>query len=147
MDANLNEEQVILRDTVSQLAADLAPESPEQLPATGPGEKEWSQLAEMGLLGMRLPESAGGMPTSGVEVALIAEELGKRVVPLPFIGSAIYASSVLAAADAPAELLTSLADGSRRLAPVLDPSLGRLAFRGEPPRASGWWRFGSAKKR
>ncbi len=65
MDANLNEEQVILRETVAQLAADLAPESPEQLPAKGPGEKEWLQLAEMGLLGMRLPESAGGMPTSG----------------------------------------------------------------------------------
>jgi alkylation response protein AidB-like acyl-CoA dehydrogenase len=132
MDANLSDEQVILRDTVAQLAADLAPESPEQLPAKGPGEKEWSQLAEMGLLGMRLAESAGGMPTSGVEVALVAEELGRRVVPLPFIGSAIYSSSLLAAADAPAELLTSLADGSRRLAPVLDPSLGRLAFRGEP---------------
>jgi alkylation response protein AidB-like acyl-CoA dehydrogenase len=132
MDANLNEEQLILRDTVAQLAADLAPESPEQLPAKDPGEKEWSLLAEMGLLGMRLPESAGGMPTSGVEVALVAEELGSRAVPLPFIGSAIYSSSLLAAANAPAELLTSLADGSRRFAPVLDPSLGRLAFRGEP---------------
>ena len=131
MDANLNEEQVILRETVAQLAADLAPESPEQLPAKGPGEKEWLQLAEMGLLGMRLPESAGGMPTSGVEVVLIAEEFGKRVVPLPFIGSAVYSSSLLAAAGAPAELLTSLADGSRRLAPVLDASLGRLASRGE----------------
>jgi alkylation response protein AidB-like acyl-CoA dehydrogenase len=131
MDANLNEEQIILRDTIAQLAADLAPESPEQLPAKDPGDKEWSQLAEMGLLGMRLPESAGGMPTPGVEVVLVAEELGRRVVPLPFVGSAVFSSSLLAAAGASTELLTSLADGSRRFAPVLDPSLGRLAFRGE----------------
>jgi alkylation response protein AidB-like acyl-CoA dehydrogenase len=136
MDATLTEEQEILRDTVAQLTADLAPESPEQLPPKNSGEKEWGQLAEMGLLGMRLPEEAGGMPTSGVEVVLTAEELGKRIVPLPFTGSAVCASSLLAAADAPAELLASLADGSRRLAPVLDPSLGRLAFRGE--RGVAW---------
>ena len=132
VDASLSEEQEILRDTIAQLAADLAPESPAALPARGPGEKEWLQLAEMGLLGMRLPESAGGMPTSGVEVVLTAEELGKRLVPLPFVGSAVCASSLLAAAGASAELLASLADGSRRLAPVLDRSLQRLAFDDEP---------------
>jgi alkylation response protein AidB-like acyl-CoA dehydrogenase len=85
----------------------------------------------MGLLGMRLPESAGGMAVSGVEVVLAAEELGKHLVPLPFIGSAVCSSSLLAAAGASADLLASLADGSRRLAPVLDPTLARLAFLGE----------------
>ncbi len=131
MDATLSDELVILRDTVARLTAELAPESPEQLPAQGPGDKQWLQLAEMGLLGMRLPESAGGMPSSGVEVVLTAEEFGKRLVPLPFVGSAVLASSLLAAAEAEAELLESLASGSRRFAPVFDPCLGRLAFRGE----------------
>ena len=131
MDASLSDEQQILRDTVAQLAADLAPESPAELPAEGSGESGWAQLAEMGLLGMRLPESAGGMPASGVEVALTAEELGKRVVPLPFIGSAVYSSSLLSAAQASADLLASLCDGSRRLAPVFDPTLTRPAFLGE----------------
>jgi alkylation response protein AidB-like acyl-CoA dehydrogenase len=131
MDATLSEELIILRDTVAQLATELAPESSERLPAEGPGEKEWLQLAEMGLLGMRLPESAGGMPTSGVEVVLTAEELGRRLVPLPFVGSAVLASSLLTAAGAGAELLESLAVGSRRLAPLLDVSLGRLGSCGE----------------
>jgi alkylation response protein AidB-like acyl-CoA dehydrogenase len=132
MDASLTEEQELLRDTVAQLAADLGPESPSDLPAKGSGEDEWSQLAEMGLLGMRLPESAGGMPASGVEVVITAEELGKKLVPLPFIGSAVYSSGLLTAANASEELLTSLCDGTHRLAPVLDPTLTRPAYHGEP---------------
>lgn len=131
MDASLTEEQQALRDSVARLAADLAPPSTAQLPPAGAGESEWAQLAEMGLLGMRIPESAGGMPVSGVEVVLAAEELGKRLVPLPFIGSAIIASSLLAAGGASAEVLESLASGQRRLAPVLDPTLARFASRGE----------------
>jgi alkylation response protein AidB-like acyl-CoA dehydrogenase len=142
MDASLNEEQQVLRDTVAQLAADLAPASPAELPPADAGEKGWAQLAELGLLAMRIPESAGGMPVSGVEVALTVEEFGRRVVPLPFVGSAICASGLLTAAGASEELLASLADGSRRLAPVLDSSLRRLAFRGEPGVA---WEAGGSE--
>jgi len=132
MDATLTDEQHALRESVARLAADLAPPSPAALPPQGPGTAEWSQLSEMGLLGMRIPESAGGMPLAGVEVVLAAEEFGKRLVPLPFIGSAICASSLLAAAGASTELLESLAGGRIRLAPGLDPTLVRFAFRGEP---------------
>jgi alkylation response protein AidB-like acyl-CoA dehydrogenase len=132
MDASLTDEQQALRDSVARLAARLAPQSPAELPPEGSGETEWAQLGQMGLLGMRIPESAGGMPVSGVEAVLAAEELGKRLVPLPFIGSAICSSSLLAAAGASAELLESLSSGRTRLAPVLDPTLTRLAFRGEP---------------
>jgi alkylation response protein AidB-like acyl-CoA dehydrogenase len=132
MDASLTEEQEALRDSVARLAVDLAPQSPAALPPEGSGGTEWAQLGQMGLLGMRIPESAGGMPFSGVEAVLATEELGKRLVPLPFIGSAICSSSLLTAAGASAELLESLASGRVRLAPVLDPTLARLAFRGEP---------------
>lgn len=132
MDARLAAEQEALRDSVARLAADLGPGSPADLPATDAAEAGWTSLADMGLLGMRLPESAGGVPVSGVEVVLATEELGKHLVPLPFIGSAVYSSSLLAATGASADLLASLADGSRRLAPVLDPTLTRPAFLGEP---------------
>jgi len=131
MDARLSDEQQALRDTIARLASDLGPRSPADLPAKDPGAAAWIQLAEMGLLGMRLPESAGGMPVSGVEIVLAAEALGNHVVPLPFIGSAVCASSLLAAAGASPDLLASLADGSCRLAPALDPTLTRLAFLGE----------------
>ena len=121
-----------MRDSIARMAVDVGPQSPAQLPPKGEGENEWAQLGEMGLLGIRIPESAGGMPVTGVEAVLAAEALGKRLVPLPFVGSAIFCSSLLTAAGASSELLGTLASGRRRLAPVLDPTLARLAFRGEP---------------
>jgi len=132
MDASLTEEQQVLRDAVARMAAELGPESPAALPAQGAGDEGWATLAEMGLLGMRLPASAGGMESSGMEDVLTAEELGRRAVPLPFVASAVCASSLLAGAGASTEVLASLCDGSRRLSPVLDPTLTRFAFLGEP---------------
>jgi alkylation response protein AidB-like acyl-CoA dehydrogenase len=88
-------------------------------------------MADAGLLGMRVPESAGGSPTSSVEVALVAEQLGRFLVPLPFLGSAVCASELLGRAGASDELRARLSQGQLRLAPVLDRSLRRWARRGE----------------
>src|SRR5262245_29568404 len=132
MDARLSEEQELIRETAQQLAARLGPPPPDQLPAKGDGAEEWRQLAEIGLLGMRIPESAGGTPASGVEAALVAEPLGAHLVALPFVGSAVAASELLAAAGAGRELLEGLARGRLRLAPVLDATLWRWARPGEP---------------
>jgi alkylation response protein AidB-like acyl-CoA dehydrogenase len=81
---------------------------------------------------MRVPESAGGSPTPGVEVALVAEQLGRFLVPLPFLGSAVCASDLLCRARASDEVLAQLARGQLRLAPVLDRSLGRWCGPREP---------------
>ncbi|MFN8543410.1 MAG: acyl-CoA dehydrogenase [Candidatus Binatia bacterium] len=132
MDARLTEEQQALRESVARVAGNLAPRSPAALPPTGTGDVEWHTLAQMGLLGMRVPETAGGMPVSGVEVVLAAEELGRRVVPQPFVGSAVCATSLLVAAGASAGVLEALAAGRMRLAPALAQTLERLAVRGEP---------------
>jgi alkylation response protein AidB-like acyl-CoA dehydrogenase len=131
MDARLSEEQELIRETAQQLAARFGPLPTDQLPAKGDGAEGWRELAAVGLLGMRIPESAGGSPASGVEVALVAEPLGARLAPLPFLGSAVVASELLAAAGAERVLLESLANGTLRLAPVLDATLTRWALPGE----------------
>lgn len=131
MDARLTEEQRLIQATAEQLARDLG----MQTPASSAAEAErnaWLQLADAGLLGMRLPESAGGSPTSGVEIALVVEQLGRFLVPLPFLGSAVCASELLCRARASDELLRQLASGTLRLAPVLDRSLARWCAPGEP---------------
>jgi len=131
MDARLTEEQRLIQATAEQLARDLELSSPGSLAARD-DRKGWLQLADAGLLGMRVPESAGGSPTSAVEVALVTEQLGRFLVPLPFLGSAVCASELLRRARAPDEIQAKLAHGELRLAPVLDRSLARWCAPGEP---------------
>jgi alkylation response protein AidB-like acyl-CoA dehydrogenase len=120
MDARLTEEQQALRASAARLAADLAPSAPGDLPARGAGEREWAALGELGLLGMRVPEASGGMALSGVEVVLAAEELGRRLVPLPFLGAAVAATSLLVEAGAASGVLEALSSGRLRPGPPLD---------------------------
>ncbi|MEJ2206537.1 MAG: acyl-CoA dehydrogenase [Gemmatimonadota bacterium] len=123
MDARLTDEQEQILSTAAQVASALAPASPDALRASDDGRQHWEKLAQVGFLGMRIPESAGGSALSGVEVALVAEQLGRRCLPLPFIGSAVCASELLRTAGAADDVLGSLVDGRLRLAPALDWSM------------------------
>jgi alkylation response protein AidB-like acyl-CoA dehydrogenase len=131
VDARLTDEQRQIRQIAEELAHDLAPASSASLAFRGDEAASWSKLAEVGFLGMRLPATAGGAPVSGVEIALVAEQLGRFCVPLPFIGSAVCASQCLRDAGASDDVLRSLATGELRLAPVLDTRLRRWAHLGE----------------
>jgi len=131
VDARLTEEQEQIRQTAEQVALNLAPEWPAHLAFPDDGSSSWARLGKLGFLGMRLPEAAGGAPLSGIEVGLVAEQLGRFCVPLPFIGSAVCASQLLRGAGASDEVMRSLATGCRRLAPVLDSRLQRWAHLGE----------------
>jgi alkylation response protein AidB-like acyl-CoA dehydrogenase len=72
----------------------------------------WRTLAaEVGCAGLLIPESYGGAGASFREAAVVAEEIGRSVAPVPFIGSAVLATvALLAAGDE--ELLTKLAAGT-----------------------------------
>ena len=131
MDTRLTEEQQLIRETAAKLCAELGPATAAQLPGEGSGSGAWGRLAATGLLGIRLPEVAGGSALSGVEAALVAEQLGRFCVPLPFIGSALCASEILRLADASNEVLGRLASGELRLAPVLDPRMQDWACCGQ----------------
>ncbi|WP_327292040.1 acyl-CoA dehydrogenase family protein [Streptomyces sp. NBC_01198] len=76
----------------------------------------WRVLAvELGLAGLLVPEKLGGQGASAREAAVVLEELGGAVAPVPFLGSAVLATSALLACDtaapATAALLGRLAAG------------------------------------
>ncbi len=72
----------------------------------------WHTLAaEVGCAGLLIPESYGGAGASFREVAVVAEEIGRSVAPVPFLGSAVLATVVLLAAS-DESLLTALAAGT-----------------------------------
>ncbi len=76
----------------------------------------WRTLqVELGLAGLLVPEGLGGQGGSAREVGVVLEELGGAVAPVPFLGSAVLATSALLACDTAdgqiAALLGRLASG------------------------------------
>ncbi|EOD69712.1 acyl-CoA dehydrogenase family protein [Amycolatopsis vancoresmycina] len=74
--------------------------------------KLWRTLAdEVGVAGLAVPEELGGHGASAREVAVVAEELGRCVAPVPFLGSVVLATTALVRASAD-EFVRRLASGS-----------------------------------
>jgi alkylation response protein AidB-like acyl-CoA dehydrogenase len=62
--------------------------------------KLWRTLAaDLGVAGLQVPEELGGHGASVRESAVVLEELGRSVAPVPFLSSAVLATTTLLAAD------------------------------------------------
>lgn len=99
--------------------------TPEAVTAAYDGDRSltaplWRALTgELGLAGLLVPEHLGGAGASAREAAVVLEELGRAVAPVPFWESAVVATSVLLAAPDSApqrELLARLAAGEQTAA-------------------------------
>jgi alkylation response protein AidB-like acyl-CoA dehydrogenase len=70
----------------------------------------WKSLAtELGCGGLLIPEAHGGAGASYREAAVVAEETGRAVAPVPYLGSSVVATTALLGTGD--ELLAGLADG------------------------------------
>ena len=101
MDLDLTEEQEMLRQLVRGLCESASPLTAvrelEDDPV-GYSTELWSQLAELDLLGLMLPEAYGGSAMSALEGAVVYEELGRALAPTPhFVSCVLTAGLVLAA--------------------------------------------------
>lgn len=68
--------------------------------AGGATRAVYAELAELGLTGLAIPESQGGMGFGPVEAMVVNEELGRGLVNAPFTHAALVAPALLAAAPA-----------------------------------------------
>ncbi|WP_406690795.1 acyl-CoA dehydrogenase [Saccharopolyspora sp. ID03-671] len=116
MSIAINEDHRLLSETVSDLLVRreargagraLLEAETEELPAF------WRESAELGWLGLHLPEEFGGAGFGLEETAVVAEQMGRAVAPGPFAPTVI-ASAVIERAgdDAAKRFLPGLADGS-----------------------------------
>ena len=55
----------------------------------------WKGLAEMGFLGVVIPEEYGGLGLGYLELCVIAEEMGRAIAPVPFSSSVMLATEFL----------------------------------------------------
>ena len=124
MDFNLSEEQQMLRDAAARLIREqYGFEARRQVAAaTGWSPAHWARYADMGWLGLGVPEDCGGLGCGFIETAIVAEELGRGLALEPFVGCAVLAARLIEQADAPAfaarraELLQGIAAGTLQVA-------------------------------
>lgn len=112
----------------------------------------WRQMAELGWLGIALPEAYGGMGLGLREAALVAGGLARALVPEPFTASAVLAAGALAACDNDAlnhGLLPSFIAGDTILALAWQEAPGALDGAHVALRASpfeGGYRLNGSKR-
>jgi alkylation response protein AidB-like acyl-CoA dehydrogenase len=96
----LSEEQSMLRDSARGLISDKAPVSHlrklrDNKDATGFSRDLWKTFAEMGFSGLLVPESFGGSGLGCVEAGVVMEEIGRSLMPSPFLSTAVLVASAL----------------------------------------------------
>ncbi|MFI7443406.1 acyl-CoA dehydrogenase family protein [Nonomuraea indica] len=87
-----------LRSAVRGLLADRCPPAAVlERAEAGPHDPAlWKTLAaEIGVAGLLVPEEYGGAGASASEAAVVLEELGRGVAPVPFLTSAVLATRAL----------------------------------------------------
>src|SRR5258708_39946333 len=111
-----------LRDSVRRLFAARCP--PEAVTGIYDGASHdfsgvWHTLAaELGTAGLLVPEQLGGAGASAREAAVVMEEIGRAVAPVPFLSSAVLATvALLHAGDT--DTLSALAQGELTAALVV----------------------------
>ena len=101
----LTEEQAMLRDSARGLISDKAPVSHlrhlrDSKDTTGFSRELWKTFAEMGFCGLLVPESFGGSGLGCVEAGIVMEEIGRSLMPSPFLSTAVLATTALSATQA-----------------------------------------------
>ncbi|MGC4933351.1 acyl-CoA dehydrogenase family protein [Gordonia sp. DT30] len=113
MDFELSEEQEMLRDTVRDvLSKTYDVETLRKVTDTelGWSRDVWKSLADIGILGLTIPEEDGGAGAGPVEFASVMGEIGRALAPEPYLDSALVPSSLLVA-TAEGELREELLGG------------------------------------
>ncbi len=141
LDLDFDQEQELLRQTVRDVLArhcslDVVREMEDD--AIGYPALLWTQLGELDLIGLLLPEAYGGSGMSLIEGVALYEELGRALAPTPHFVSAVLSGGVLASAGSEAQneqWLRSVATGEAILSPAwLEPENG-FSSRGVETRA------------
>ncbi len=117
MNFGFTEEQELLRKTARDFLGEHAAMKRVREILDGPerfSRDLWKRMAELGWLGLALPESVGGAGLSMVELSILLEEFGRTLAPVPFVPTLLAGFSLLEVGDAAqqAEWLPGLSAGS-----------------------------------
>ena len=122
MDLSLSETQQLIQESARDFVRNdcakdkLAEFDKQQAPVDA---ELWRKMAQLGWMGMVIPEEYGGTGNTMTDVAVLFEELGRGPVPGPMLSSAVLGASILleaGSADQKKSWLPEVATGDRILA-------------------------------
>src|ERR1700738_2180161 len=105
MNFDFSDEQKQMRDEARKFLAEKCPPKAVRTVLDGNESYDkdlWKGLAEMGFLGVAIPEEFGGAGAGHLELCVIAEEMGRALAPVPFSSTVYLAAEaiLLAGSDA-----------------------------------------------
>lgn len=106
MNFDFSDEQKQMRDEARKFLAEQCPPKAvrEVLDGKAPYDKAlWKGLAEMGFLGVAIPEQFGGAGAGHLELCVIAEEMGRALAPVPFSSTVYLAAEAILIAGSDAQ--------------------------------------------
>jgi alkylation response protein AidB-like acyl-CoA dehydrogenase len=152
----LTEEQSMLRDSARGLISEKAPVSHlrhlrDSKDATGFSRELWKMFAEMGFSGLLVGEEFGGSGLGCVEAGVIMEEIGRTLMPSPFLSTAVLAASALSRGGTSAqksEYLPKISAGSLIASLAVDEGAKHrpLQTRMEAVRGGNGFRLNGSKQ-
>jgi alkylation response protein AidB-like acyl-CoA dehydrogenase len=106
MNFDFSEEQKQLRDEARKFLAEKCPPAAVRTVLDGKATYDrelWKGLADMGFLGVAIPEAYGGAGAGHLELCVIAEEMGRALAPVPFSSTVYLAAEALLIAGSEAQ--------------------------------------------
>jgi alkylation response protein AidB-like acyl-CoA dehydrogenase len=90
MEFSLTSDQKMMQESIRRTLERAVP-----LDAVRKGASAFEALKELGVPGILIPEADGGLGLTLLDAALVAEQLGRHVAPMPFVASAVMAPLAL----------------------------------------------------
>jgi alkylation response protein AidB-like acyl-CoA dehydrogenase len=152
MDFEFTDDQLSLRDAVARwVEKGFGFERRHGIAKAGGRTREvYAELVDLGLAGLAVPESHGGMGFGPVEAMVVMEELGRGLVNAPYAAAALMSPMLLSAGDdaVRSAWLPKIADGSALVVPALHERGARWRWNMVKTRAvqaGGGWTLTGAK--
>ena len=117
MNFDFSDDQKQLRDQARKFLAEKCSPKAVRVVLDGKADYDrelWKGLAEMGFLGVAIPEEYGGAGAGHLELCVVAEEMGRALAPVPFSSTVYLAAEALLLAGSDAqkqEWLPKIASG------------------------------------
>src|SRR4051795_758205 len=116
MDLEFNEEEAALRDSLREIVDGISPPAAVRDVYEGgdAAAEVWRRMVELDWPGLAIAKEHGGIGMGFLELAIVAEQLGRATVPGPFLSTATqFAPAICALADSPTRqrLLPDVAAG------------------------------------